>query len=70
MWPIKTNRALRHTTRGFTLVELLVVLALVSLISLALAGSLRFGGRVWERVQPGSERSGVGFGSVHRHQRQ
>lgn len=40
--------------RGFTLVELLVVITLLSLISVALLGGLRFGTRVWEA---GSERS-------------
>ncbi len=34
--------------RGFTLVELLVSIALLGLISVAMAGSLRFGARVWE----------------------
>ena len=36
---------------GFTLIELLVALVLMSLISLALFGSLGFGARVWERGQ-------------------
>lgn len=39
--------------RGFTLVELLVSVALLGLISVAMAGSLRFGARVWDR---GAER--------------
>ncbi len=34
--------------RGFTLVELLVSIALLGLISVAMAGSLRFGARVWD----------------------
>lgn len=34
--------------RGFTLVELLVSMALLGLISVAMAGSLRFGARVWD----------------------
>ena len=33
---------------GFTLVELLVSIALLGLISVAMAGSLRFGARVWD----------------------
>lgn len=37
--------------RGYSLVELMVVLALLGLISLATAGSLRFGARVWERTE-------------------
>lgn len=38
----------RSTEAGFTLVELLVVVTLVGLISVALFGGLRFGIRVWE----------------------
>ena len=34
--------------RGFTLVEMLVVMTLLGLISVALFGGLRFGARVWE----------------------
>ena len=34
--------------RGFTLVELLVVLALLGLVSVALIGALRFGLRAWD----------------------
>ncbi len=34
--------------RGFTLVELLVSVVLLGLISVAMAGSLRFGARVWD----------------------
>jgi general secretion pathway protein J len=34
---------------GFTLLELLVAITLLSLLSLALLGGLRFGARVWER---------------------
>lgn len=36
---------------GYSLIELLIVLALLGLISLASAGSLRFGARVWERTE-------------------
>ena len=38
----------RAAEAGFTLVELLVVITLVGLISVALFGGLRFGIRVWE----------------------
>ena len=38
----------RKTSRGFTLVELLVALTLFGVISLVLMGGLRFGTRVWE----------------------
>ena len=44
---------------GFTLVELLVVFALFALISIMLAGGLRFGLRAWEagreRAEPTNE---------------
>lgn len=36
---------------GYSLIELMIVLALLGLISLAIAGSLRFGARVWERTE-------------------
>ncbi len=36
---------------GYSLVELAIVLALLGLISLAIAGSLQFGARVWERTE-------------------
>lgn len=39
---------------GFTLVELLVAITLLGFLSLALAGSLRFGSRAWERVETDS----------------
>ena len=41
-------RPLATCRRGFTLVELLVVMTLMSLIAVALFGGLRFGARVWE----------------------
>lgn len=44
------------TEAGFTLVELLVVITLVGLISVALFGGLRFGIRVWEVGAYRSER--------------
>lgn len=40
-----------HRQAGYSLIELVIVLALLSLISLAIAGSLRFGARVWERTE-------------------
>jgi general secretion pathway protein J len=36
---------------GYSLVELMIVLALLGLISLVIAGGLRFGSRVWERTE-------------------
>ena len=36
---------------GYSLVELLVVLALVGLIAMAISGGIRFGVRVWERTE-------------------
>ena len=50
-------RRRRHGPRaGFTLVELLVVMVLVGMISVALFGGLRFGIRVWEAGAYRSER--------------
>lgn len=43
-----TNTRPHSAQAGFTLVELLVVVTLVGLISVALFGGLRFGIRVWE----------------------
>lgn len=51
---------MRRFESGFTLVELLIVLTLVGLISVALVGGLRFGIRVWET---GTERS-VAFNDI------
>jgi len=48
------HRSQRIRPEGFTLVELLVVLSLTALISVALFGGMRFGMRVWET---GSERT-------------
>lgn len=42
---------------GFTLVELLVTMALIGLISLALFGGLRFGARAWETGVARGERA-------------
>jgi general secretion pathway protein J len=40
---------------GFTLLELLVAMTVLSLVSLLLLGGLRFGTRAWERGQTASE---------------
>ena len=42
---------MREREAGYTLVELLIVLALMGLISLAIAGGLRFGARTWEKTE-------------------
>ena len=39
-----------HTARGFTLIEILVCLALMALIATILLGSLQLGGHSWQRV--------------------
>jgi len=44
-----------RTDRGFTLVELLVALALMTLVVLSLNGSLYFGARAWEGGNQASE---------------
>jgi general secretion pathway protein J len=44
------------SARGFTLVELLIALAMVSLITLMLFSGLRLGSRAWEGVDAVSER--------------
>lgn len=38
-----------RTQQGYSLVELLVVLALLGMIAVAMASGIRFGGRVWEK---------------------
>lgn len=40
-----------HGQSGYSLVELLVVLALLGLIAIAINGGVRFGARVWERTE-------------------
>jgi general secretion pathway protein J len=42
---------------GFTLLELLVAMAVLSLLSLVMMGGLKFGARVWERAQGTSDES-------------
>lgn len=57
--PLSTAVSARRRPGGFTLVELLVGLALFALISILLAGGLRFGIRAWEvgreRAEPTDE---------------
>jgi general secretion pathway protein J len=48
-------KAHRQAAQGFTLVEVLVCLALMSLIATALVASLELGGRTWQRVTRGVE---------------
>jgi general secretion pathway protein J len=48
---------MRTSEGGYSLVELLVVLALLGLISLAISGGVGFGARVWERAQSTAEGS-------------
>jgi general secretion pathway protein J len=50
------NRANQHC-RGFTLLELLVTLTLLSMLALMLMGGLRLGGRVWERTTAEDQRT-------------
>ncbi|MBK1641828.1 general secretion pathway protein GspJ [Chromatium okenii] len=47
----------RIPQRGFTLVELLIALALISLITLLLFSGLRLGSRAWEAVDAAAERT-------------
>ena len=45
--------------RGFTLVELLIALAMVSLIAVLLFSGLRLGARAWDGVDASAERTGA-----------
>ncbi|MBK1694766.1 general secretion pathway protein GspJ [Chromatium weissei] len=51
-----TRHFMRH--HGFTLVELLIALALISLITLLLFSGLRLGSRAWEAVDSTAEHTG------------
>jgi general secretion pathway protein J len=42
---------MRHGEAGYSLVELLVVLALLGLIAVAISGGMSFGTRAWERTE-------------------
>ena len=46
----------RHAGRGFTLVELLIALVLITIITVLMFSGLRRGSRAWEGVQTVSER--------------
>ncbi len=51
---------LRRSQKGFTLLELLVAMTLMSMLSVMMYGGLQFGARVWERHSEASGRqSGV-----------
>jgi general secretion pathway protein J len=39
-----------RSERGYSLIELLVVLALMGLLAIAMSGGIRFGAKVWERT--------------------
>lgn len=47
-----------HRAEGFTLLEVLVALMLLSILVVALSGSLSFGTRVWERTSRSARASG------------
>lgn len=51
------SRLPRDRAAGFTLVELIIALALIGLISLLLFSGLRLGNRAWEGVEAVSERT-------------
>lgn len=52
------QRLFRLGQRGFTLVELLIAFALLSLITLVLFSGLRLASRTWEAVENQAERTG------------
>jgi prepilin-type N-terminal cleavage/methylation domain-containing protein len=49
--------------RGYSLAELLVVLALLGMIAVAMTGGMRFGTRLWERSQSLSEQHDTASGA-------
>jgi general secretion pathway protein J len=55
--PVGRRRS-HGTTAGFTLVELLVAIAVLSLLSTLLFGGLRFGTRAWERAEAHAGQAG------------
>ncbi len=50
------SRRCQHGTAGFTLVELLIALVLISVITVLMFSGLRLGSRAWEGVEGVSER--------------
>jgi len=50
------RRSPRHPVRGFTLVELLIALVLISVITVLMFSGLRLGSRAWEGVETVSDR--------------
>ncbi len=44
-------RATNGTTAGFSLVEVLVAMTLMSMVGIMVAGGIRFGGAAWERTE-------------------
>ena len=48
---------MRRNEHGYSLIELLVVLALFGIISITITGGIHFGTRVWERAQTTAEGS-------------
>jgi general secretion pathway protein J len=50
-------RTAQHNDAGYSLVELLVVLLLLSFITLSIAGGFRFGTRIWETTDASVARS-------------
>ncbi len=54
---MKNPRSLPGPARGFTLIELIIALALVALITVLLFSGLRLGGRAWDGVDAVAERN-------------